>query len=224
MTQQFLRDGYCIVGSVLDPRECEAIADEVGVLDPAAGGTRRMLEQPWCRALAARLAAHPVLAQLIGADSVAVQCTFFEKSAERNWLVPVHQDLSIPVAARVDHPQLSGWSMKEGVWYVRGPVPVLDRMAAVRVHLDDCGAKDGPLRIVPGSHLGGILTDSQAIATRDAVGETVCTADKGSVLVMRPLVLHASSKGAGDSRRRVLHFMFGPKALPAGLAWPATSA
>jgi hypothetical protein len=36
---------------------------------------------------------------------------------------------------------------------------------------------------------------------------------------MRPLLLHASSKGSGTSARRVLHFVFGPRQLPHGLAW-----
>jgi len=38
-------------------------------------------------------------------------------------------------------------------------------------------------------------------------------------LLMRPLLLHASSKSSGSSRRRVLHFLFGPPVLPCGLRW-----
>jgi hypothetical protein len=38
-------------------------------------------------------------------------------------------------------------------------------------------------------------------------------------MAMRPLLLHASSKATGSSRRRVLHFLFGPPALPFGLEW-----
>lgn len=36
---------------------------------------------------------------------------------------------------------------------------------------------------------------------------------------MRPLLLHASSKATGRSRRRVLHFVYGPAQLPSGLRW-----
>lgn len=149
----------------------------------------------------------------------AVQCTWFEKSAERNWLVTIHQDLSIPVAVRVDHPALSGWSQKEGIQFVRAPLEVLEKLVAVRIHLDPCGIDDGPLRVVPGSHVQGILSDEQALALRLAGGETVCVAPAGAALVMRPLLLHASSKGSGASARRVLHFVFGPRELPHGLAW-----
>ena len=49
--------------------------------------------------------------------------------------------------------------------------------------------------------------------------EVVCHASQGSALVMRPLLLHASSKSKGYGRRRVLHFVFGPRSLPYGLRW-----
>jgi hypothetical protein len=39
------------------------------------------------------------------------------------------------------------------------------------------------------------------------------------VLVMRPLLLHASSKATSLTPRRVLHFLFGPPSLPLGLEW-----
>jgi predicted protein tyrosine phosphatase len=43
--------------------------------------------------------------------------------------------------------------------------------------------------------------------------------DRGGALVMRPLILHASSKATSLSQRRVLHFVFGPPRLPLGLEW-----
>ncbi len=212
-------DGYVLVPGVLSGPECAVAAAQVHLADPAAGGTRCLLAQSWCAVLAARLRQHPALAACIGADLVAVQCTYFEKSAGRNWLVPIHQDLSIPVAARVDSAQLRGWSEKEGVLFVRAPVDVLQQMVALRIHLDACGIDDGPLRVVPGSHTRGVLADSAAAACRMAGLEIDCLASAGDALVLRPLLLHASSKGKGSGRRRVLHFVFGPRELPFGLSW-----
>jgi hypothetical protein len=214
--KDFGDDGYALVGGVLSAREC-ALAARAAQGEGA--GARGLLAQPWCAALAARLRAHPLLAGLIGPAMVAVQCTAFQKSAERNWLVPLHQDLSIPVARRVADPALSGWSLKEGIDFVRAPAHVLAQLVAVRVHLDPCGVDDGPLRVVPGSHRHGILDQQQLSALRAQRGETVCVADTGAALVLRPLLLHASSKGSGGSARRVLHFVFGPAALPHGLEW-----
>lgn len=73
--------------------------------------------------------------------------------------------------------------------------------------------------MVPGSHRDGRLGDAEAIALRDARGTVACHVPRGGALLMRPLLLHASSKAAGTSRRRVLHFVFGPPDLPLGLAW-----
>jgi hypothetical protein len=151
---------------------------------------------------------------------VAVQCTLFDKSPRANWLVALHQDLSIPVGDRVPHPELTGWSRKEGVLHVQPPASLLETLVAVRVHLDDSTADGGPLRVVPGSHRDGRFTESGASARRAERGETECLVGKGGVLLMRPLLLHASSKASRPSRRRVLHFLFGPAGLPYGLRWP----
>lgn len=215
----FISEGYSIVDGVLSPQQCEAAARRIRLDDPGAGGSRRLLEQDWCRDMAHELRSHPDLEALLGAASVAVQCNYFEKSADRNWLVPLHQDLSIPVASRVDDPALKGWSCKEKVWFVRAPLEVLEQMVAVRVHLDPCSESDGPLRVVPGSHNHGIIDDAGATTLRTREGEFACLAARGAALVMRPLLLHASSKGNGEGRRRVLHFVFGPRSLPHQLAW-----
>jgi ectoine hydroxylase-related dioxygenase (phytanoyl-CoA dioxygenase family) len=148
-----------------------------------------------------------------------VQCTYFEKSASRNWLVPVHQDLGIPVAAHVGHTSLGGWSTKEGILYVQPPVGLLEQLVAVRLHIDACSAEDGPLRVVPGSHLYGRMEAKAAAAARHAQTEFICTAEQGSAMAIRPLLLHASSRSTGDGMRRVLHFLFGPRILPFGLQW-----
>ena len=215
---QFEADGFVLVPGILPDAECAAIAGSVHAALSPSGGSRNLLVQPWSTSLAARLRAHPALAEYI-AGSVAVQCTYFEKSAGRNWLVPIHQDLSIPVAARVDAPELGSWSEKEGVLFVRPPLEVQQQLVAVRIHLDDCGMEDGPLRVIPGSHRRGVIGDDEAIALRKAGLETVCLAAAGAALVLRPLLLHASSKGSGSGQRRVLHFVFGPRALPFGLSW-----
>lgn len=144
----------------------------------------------------------------------------FEKSPERNWLVALHQDLSIPVGERVRHDALSGWSMKDGNLFVQPPASVLQSLVAVRLHLDDGGPAAGGLRVVPGSHAFGRVGPERAAEIRAERGEAEPTVTKGDLLVMRPLVLHASSKARGSTPRRVLHYVFGPPVLPFGLTWP----
>ena len=178
-----------------------------------------MLEQSWCQDAARALRTCPPVRSLIPADLVAVQCTYFEKSDGQNWLVSLHQDLSIPVRGRVEHLDCSGWSEKEGVTFVQPPAGVLEDLVAVRLHLDDSLASNGPLRVVPGSHLHGRLKPEQAQALRLQSGEHECLVARGEALAMRPLILHASSKSETRANRRVLHFVFGPRRLPCGLVW-----
>ena len=148
---------------------------------------------------------------------MAGQCTLFDKSPEKNWLVALHQDLSIPVKFLVDSPDCSGWSEKEGRVYVQPPISVLEQLVAVRIHLDECPVESGALRVVPGSHLEGPLSRERAEALRSLHDETVVPVARGGALILRPLLLHASSKTTSGTPRRVLHFVFGPPKLPLGL-------
>lgn len=126
-----------------------------------------------------------------------------------------------PVAERVDSPGCQGWSEKEGEWFVQPPSAVLEEVVAVRLHLDDCDERNGALRVVPGSHRLGRLTSTEVTQTRDLFGEVFVQVPRGGVMLMKPLLLHASSKASVDCTRRVLHFVFGPAELPGALRWPA---
>lgn len=217
MTARFEEDGFAILPTLLSGAELARI--DAALAPRAAAGSRELLREDWCVALARRVQADARVAAMLPRSHLAVQCTAFEKSTARNWLVAVHQDVAIPVAERVEHPGCGGWSNKDGTWFVQPPVDVLAQLVAVRVHVDDCGVDDGPLNVVAGSHCGGRLSDDEAIALRDARGTLSCPVPRGGAMVMRPLLLHASSKARGSSRRRVLHFLFGPPRLPCGLAW-----
>ena len=102
--------------------------------------------------------------------------------------------------------------------FVQPPLTILEQLVAVRLHLDACSLEDGPLKVVSGTHRQGRI-DPTVAATMRARHEVPCTANRGDALVMRPLLLHASSKSTGQRRRRVLHFVFGPRELPLGLQW-----
>jgi hypothetical protein len=216
---QFEKDGYFVIPGVIDAVLTRRLSAFVGRLANGGAGSRRLLNEAWCTHLAGALRGDARIRSLLPRNAVAVQCTLFDKSPTKNWLVALHQDLSIPVRDRVDAPECSRWSEKEGQLYVQPPVSVLERLVAVRVHIDDCPAKSGALRVVPHSHSEGRVDPSQAEALRQHHGETVVPVAQGGVLVMRPLLLHASSKAASLASRRVLHFVFGPPELPMGLEW-----
>jgi len=132
----------------------------------------------------------------------------------------LHQDLSIPVADRIESEHCSDWSLKEGGLFVQPPSSFLEDMLAVRIHLGDTDDESGALRIVPGSHALGRLTTEAIQRVRDELGEVTVPVLRGGGMMMRPLLLHASHKVCVNRPRRVLHFVYGPSKLPCGLRWP----
>lgn len=215
----FTESGFAIIAQVVSDADCHVASAQITPADAGSGGSRCLLPMAWCSSMVQRLRLHPIVSAFIPPGAVAVQFTYFEKSVSRNWLVPWHQDLSIPVAERVNESSLRGWSNKEGMPFVQAPVAVLEQMVAVRLHLDECSPHDGPLRVIAGSHVLGVIAPQDEHAIRKARTEVVCAAERGAAVIMRPLLLHGSSKASGASRRRVLHFLFGPPTLPFGLRW-----
>ena len=54
----------------------------------------------------------------------------------------------------------------------------MSRLLTVRLHLDDCGNDNGPLRVVPSSHRRGFLSDTQ-IQEWSKDNAITCTAHEG---------------------------------------------
>src|SRR5205807_2460085 len=147
------------------------------------------------------------------------QAIYFDKSAERNWMVAWHQDLTIAVRERIEVAGFGPWSMKGAALHVQPPIEVLEKMLTVRLHLDDADESNGALRVLPGSHRFDRL-DAEAIERlRKQTPEHLCIAKAGDALVMRPLLLHASRRSSTTGHRRVLHIEYSAFELPGGLRW-----
>lgn len=201
-------DGYVILDDLLSDHEVRSVESQISNLSMPGAGTRNLLQTPWCREIAERLKENRNLAGLLPPDPVAVQCTYFEKTLSDNWLVALHRDLFIPVKHRVPAVEWFGWSEKEGQIFAQPPRTVLESLVAVRVHLEDNTESNSPLKVVPGSHrIDGPEAE-----------KVTCIIRRGGALVMRPLLLHGSSK-LKEGSRRVLHFLFGPKTLPNQAEW-----
>ncbi|MCE9607398.1 MAG: phytanoyl-CoA dioxygenase family protein [Planctomycetia bacterium] len=169
------------------------------------------------------LAIHPsvrrVAESVLGPRCFVARALLFDKTERANWKVAWHQDLTITVQHRVDVADFGPWSVKEGIVHVQPPVEVLTRMLAVRVHLDDCHVDNGPVRVLPGSHLHGRLTADEIEAWKVQHPAVECLAARGAILAFRPLLVHASSPARVPGHRRVVHFEFAADDLPAGLEW-----
>ncbi len=216
------RDGYAVLRDAVAARDIDALLSELdGAARVAAvrGGARHLLRDvPAVRALARAPAVRDAAETILGPGCFAVRALLFDKTAAANWKVAWHQDVTIALRARVDTPAYGPWSVKEGVVHVQPPDAVLERMVAVRVHLDDCGPQNGPLRVLPGSHRHGKL-DSAGLATWRSMPQQACPVPRGGLLVMHPLLLHASSAAEAAAHRRVVHIEYASVELPHGLEW-----
>lgn len=143
----------------------------------------------------------------------------FDKSPEANWDVTWHQDTTICVRERIETPGFGPWSIKDGRPHVRPPAAVLERMVTLRIHLDDCDRNNGALHVIPFSHRLGILNETQIVECVQKSAPEICEVPAGGIMIMRPLLLHASKKSTKPDRRRVLHLEFAIDDLPNGLSW-----
>jgi len=206
--------GFAIASAVLSTSEVETLLGALRNLDDRRGraGVRHVLRHPAVNLTAndARLLA--IARQILGENAFPFRATLFDKSPRANWLIAWHQDTALPLRQRREAAGWGPWSVKEGIIYAHAPARALERVLALRVHLDDCTQTNGPLRVMPGTHTLGVLTDAeveQQVADREAVE---CVVASGGLLVMRPLIVHASSKSTLPIPRRVLHIEYAASA------------
>ena len=178
-------NGYSVYRSSLSEAELDELRDEVNRLNDHRGvGLRNSLETS---ALVARHVKDAFgLRHLLPNALRVVRCIIFDKSPQSNWKVGWHQDLNL--------------KSEDGQILERDK---LGLVKTFRLHLDKTNAENGALRVLPGSHNLGALSDEERRKLQTP--EVTVDADAGEVLVMSPLLVHASNPMKANSRRRVIH-------------------
>lgn len=203
-------DGFEMVKSVFSAEDCAELIRKLG---PVSGAGRRLEGfSPPDRLL-------DLAAKHMKNPPRTVRAIFFDKSPDTNWLVTWHQDLTIAVKEKREVAGFGPWSVKDGQPHVQPPAELLERMLTLRLHLDDADAENGALRVLPCSHTLGKLDSDRIQSLRTETSEHLCTTKAGDVLLMRPLLLHASGKSTSTRHRRILHIEFADFDLPEGLQW-----
>lgn len=211
--------GYALADLVLADHQCEHITRSLPAVAAGRGGVRNLIVHPTVVQLLVHQAFGRYLWSMVGREMVAVKATLFDKSVENNWRAQWHQDRAIAVKERMHIPGYGPWSMKSGSLHVEPPAEILAQMVAVRIHLDFCGSENGPLRVIPGSHLLGKLADPQVAEVVAAKEMVEIYAPQGAIVLMRPLLVHASSVARDGAHRRVLHVEFAPVEAISPLQW-----
>jgi len=192
--------------------------------EKSRGGVRNLLDLPSIRDFASSPPVRTAVERVLGRDARAVKGILFDKTEGANWKVPWHQDVTITVSAKVEVDGYGPWSMKAGVLHVQPPSSVLERMISLRIHLDDCPEENGALRVIAGSHKTGKL-DERAVQRIAGEGSAVvCAMQRGGLLMMRPLLIHASSASIIPGHRRVIHLDYAAAELTEGMNWASDHA
>lgn len=159
-----------------------------------------------------------VLLEGILPHAFLVKSIYFEKNPNSDWFVGWHQDSPINVSERVELEGFDSWTYRDELHSVIPPLEVSKNIISIRIHLDDTTESNGALEIIPGSHHKRNSLEEIKTITENSFsqfGEILA----GGVQVLKPLLLHKSSKTQNSKKRRVIHLEFSNMELPGELEW-----
>lgn len=228
MKEALERDGFCVLKNAIAEAEIEILITELSGLsadrDPTQPGIRCLLRDS---SVVSDFADNfgQVIESFVKDSPMpprAVRAILFDKTPASNWYVTWHQDRTIPIQNHEpgDLPDFKAWSLKNGVHHVQPPASILEHVLAARITLDNAPQNTGGIKFIPGTHRKGILADADIAAYRtDDIDPVEPATTRGDAILMRPLLLHASSKATTPLHRRVLHIEYACTALPPPLEW-----
>lgn len=229
LADEVLEKGFAVVSKVVNDSQISQLISTIEKIrqrdrDNCSAGVRHLLKRS---SVVRKFASSPELmeiaAKIVGDEAKPVKAILFDKSAEANWYVTWHQDVTIAVKKKIELNGFGPWSVKDGIQHVQPPAHVLDKIVSLRIHLDDCPTENGAIKFIAGSHKAGIMDSAEIAMQRDNQQHICCPADRGDIIVMRPLILHSSSQSTKIDHRRILHIEFVGAELPGGLVWAESS-
>jgi ectoine hydroxylase-related dioxygenase (phytanoyl-CoA dioxygenase family) len=226
-SQELQQNGFALIPALYTQPEIHSLLHCIESVPATSASFRRsqdvfairnlLGEIPALWALLDTSALREVLSDLFPRGCHLTKGIYFDKPAGSNWLVAWHQDLMVNVDRRADVPGFGPWTSKADWVAVQPPVAILENTCTIRIHLDDCDATNGALKVVPGSHLRGVVP-AETISTFTTT-PVVCAVPAGGAMLMKPLLLHASNRSTSTRPRRVIHLEFSAAELPQALAW-----
>lgn len=226
-TDNFLTNGFATIDNIYTAEEVEKIVAQINQTNPNKDTFRKsadlfairqfLKEVPSVIDIIFNDTLKTVLTPLLGDKYFVVKSIYFDKPQASNWYVAYHQDLTISVDKKLPLDGFDFWTTKQHQFAVQPPLPILQNIVTVRIHLDATDENNGALKVVPASHLKGIYRPETIDWTVEK--EVCCNVSQGGIKLMKPLLLHRSGRTTNDKQRRAIHIEFSNLELPAALHW-----
>ena len=171
---EFQRDGAELIASAVEPAVLAQLRSEFARLDIKAGGRPFDLSATVLELMSPSGALGRIASALSGGDGKPVRVLAFDKTPETNWHLGWHQDRVVAVRQRKPVSWQGTWTCKAGIPHVEAPIDVLRSMFSLRLHLDDCPADNGALKVLPFSWSLGRLTTAEVRDVANAGRPVVC--------------------------------------------------
>jgi len=156
-----------------------------------------------------------IIENTFGKGYFITKSIYFDKPEKSNWFVAYHQDLTISVNKKIEIENFENWTVKQNQFAVQPPTAILEKNFTIRIHIDKTTKDNGALKVINNSHSKGIFR----VENLEIENETICEVEKGGIMIMKPLLFHASNKTTNNERRRVIHLEFSNQQLPDGIDW-----
>ena len=224
---ELMDSGFTIIENVFSESEMGAIIATINIADTSRPTFRKtndlfairqfLTEVPEVIPYIFTERLYSIIKKFFGEGYFVVKSIYFDKPGDSNWFVSYHQDLTLSVDKKVEMDGFGPWTSKQNQYAVQPPLEILQNNFTVRIHLDDTNEHNGALRVIPQSHLKGIYRTETIDWNKE--NEVVCDVARGGVMIMRPLLLHVSSRTTNNKKRRVIHIEFSCQRLPHPLQW-----
>lgn len=222
-TKKLEHRGYAVLNNVIALRDVRKLKKELNKKLDLKNQPNKNFE----RALFVKhpdlvnLLLSPIIQKIVMAidkDAFVCKAIYLNKTTEANWYVTWHQDTTINVIDKIETDGYHAWTQKDGVVSVCPPTDINKAIFTLRIHLDDADAGNGALEVIPGSY-NKVLTDEEKNTIITYTKSTMVEVNEGGVMLMKPLLLHRSSKATNQRHRRVVHIEFVSQKLANGLQW-----
>jgi ectoine hydroxylase-related dioxygenase (phytanoyl-CoA dioxygenase family) len=220
-------NGFAIIENVYNKHELSAITSVIDNADQSNATFRKtedlfairqfLKEMPEVKPLIINNKLKALISSFLDDNYFIVKSIYFDKPEKSNWFVAWHQDLTIAVDRKTEILGYGPWTTKLNKFAVQPPVNLLQDNFTIRIHLDDTDKGNGALKVIPGSHLKNIYRVGNIDWQTES--ETYCNVKAGGIMIMRPLLMHASNRTITNKRRRVIHIEFSKTDLPQGINW-----